>query len=139
MIPPLQLIERYYQCTLTQFGAAFEGVGLSIGNADVFIFLAMSAWLFTVSMYIRTTQGYTDGVFHEVETPHSNLPSQEELIMEINNLQTDMKDLITFMMDQAKRNGDETGAVYLEKMGHGKFQFDVNHVYIYIYLSVGKL
>lgn len=78
----------------------------------------MATWLFCVSMYVRATSDYTDGVFREVQ---SDEPSQDDLIGEINLLHSDMKDLIGFMMDQAKRNGDTAGYDYLEKLGKGRF------------------
>ena len=65
--PPLALTERYYECTLTVFDAGFEALGLSLGNAEVFVMILMTFICGFVSFFIRCFNGYRDGVFEDYE------------------------------------------------------------------------
>jgi hypothetical protein len=60
--PPLELTERYYQCVMTQYSSIFEALGLSIGNADLFVAVGTLMVLMFVSMWHRA-QGFEDSMF----------------------------------------------------------------------------
>jgi hypothetical protein len=66
-VAPVPLTERYYQCTLTEFDAVFEAVGLSVGNAEVIVGLGMFLIMFFISMCLRTTVGFNDGLFRQLD------------------------------------------------------------------------
>jgi hypothetical protein len=61
--PPLELTERYYQCVMTQYDSAFEALGLSMGNADLFTALGTLIVLMLVSGWLRGFMGFKDTMF----------------------------------------------------------------------------
>jgi len=61
--PPIELTERYYECVMTPYDSAFEALGLSMGNADLFTATGTMVILLFVSMWLRSVHNYKDNVF----------------------------------------------------------------------------
>jgi hypothetical protein len=61
--PPIELTERYFECVMTQYDSAFEALGLSMGNADLFTAAGTMIVLMLVSGWLRGAHNYHDNVF----------------------------------------------------------------------------
>jgi len=66
--PPLDLTERYFQCVMTPYESAFEALGLSMGNADLFTGVGTLIVLMFVSGWVRGFHKYHDNVFDPPES-----------------------------------------------------------------------
>jgi hypothetical protein len=71
-VPPLELTERYFQCVMTQSESAFEALGISMGNAELFTGVGGIIILMFVSGWLRGFHKYHDNVFDPPEPDVSN-------------------------------------------------------------------
>ncbi len=57
-IPPLPLVERYYECVLKPYDAFFNALGLSLGNADIYTKWGFGKFLIFFISFLYLCRGF---------------------------------------------------------------------------------